>query len=33
MSLENKEGKHPNLNTEWKEQFSLLGDNLGIKVE
>ncbi|HQQ97431.1 MAG TPA: DUF3536 domain-containing protein [Cyclobacteriaceae bacterium] len=33
MSLENKEGKHPNLNADWKDQFSLLGDNLGIKVE
>ncbi len=32
MSLEHKEG-HSELNAEWLEQFSLLGDNLGVKVD
>ncbi|NOT76448.1 MAG: DUF3536 domain-containing protein [Cyclobacteriaceae bacterium] len=33
MSLEHKEPVHAELNAEWVEQFSLLGDNLGVKVE
>ncbi len=33
MSLEHKESAHSGLNAEWLEQFSLLGDNLGVKVE
>ena len=33
MSLENKEPKPSELSAEWLEQFSLLGDNLGVKVE
>jgi len=32
MSLEHKEEVHLELNAEWLEQFSLLGDNLGVKV-
>ena len=33
MSLDHKEKKSIELKPEWLEQFSLLGDNLGIKVE
>ena len=33
MSLEHKEGKGTIVSPEWLEQFSILGDNLGIKVE
>ena len=33
MSLENKEHKTKELSAEWLEQFSLLGENLGVKVE
>ena len=33
MSLEHKEGKGTVLSPEWLEQFSVLGDNLGVKVE
>jgi hypothetical protein len=33
MSLEHKQRKPQELNAEWMEQFSLLGDNLGVKVE
>ncbi len=33
MSLEHKEGKTVELSEDWKEQFSVLGDNLGVKVE
>ena len=33
MSLDHKESKAQELHTEWLEQFSLLGDNLGVKVE
>ncbi len=33
MSLDHKERKPQELSAEWLEQFSLLGDNLGIKVE
>ena len=33
MSLDNKELKPLELKPEWLEQFSMLGDNLGVKVE
>ena len=33
MSLDHKERKPHELSAEWLEQFSQLGDNLGIKVE
>ncbi len=33
MSLDHKEGKGTVLSPEWIDQFSVLGDNLGIKVE
>ena len=33
MSLENKKSENGEMNAEWIKQFSLLGDNLGIKVE
>ncbi len=33
MSLENKERKPEELDAAWMEQFSTLGDNLGVKVE
>ena len=33
MSIEHKEKKLVELKPEWLEQFSLLGDNLGVKVE
>ena len=33
MSVDHKEQKATQLTPEWLEQFSLLGDNLGVKVE
>lgn len=33
MSLENKESKPEELDAAWMEQFTALGDNLGVKVE
>jgi len=32
MSIHNKEAKPETLDAEWQEQFSVLGDNLGVKV-
>ncbi|MFN7492866.1 MAG: hypothetical protein ACK5RG_08125, partial [Cyclobacteriaceae bacterium] len=32
-SLENKQRKPEEINEEWLKQFTLLGDNLGVKVE
>ena len=33
ISVENKENEKQNVDSEWLEQFMLLGDNLGVKVE